>query len=72
MKKIGLNSLSVWFGVIMIALVLSGAIAISFTDFMIDRLYGIKRTFFVGLLLMYTAYRCFRLYQVFNQSKYEE
>lgn len=68
--KLGLNTISVWFGMIMILLVVSGAFAFAFTDFMSDKLYGQKRFFFVILLLAYAVYRGFRLYQVFKQAKY--
>lgn len=65
--KLGLNSISVWFSLLMILLVISGAIAFTFTDFMDDRLYGNKRIFFVCLLSLYAVYRVFRLYQL-NKS----
>ncbi|MCE3258425.1 MAG: hypothetical protein K0S12_66, partial [Bacteroidetes bacterium] len=40
--KLGLHTVSVWFGMIMILLVTAGAFAFTFTDFMDDRLYGNK------------------------------
>ena len=52
---------SMWFGIIMIILVVAGAIAFGFTDFMDDRLYGPKRSGFVVILLAYGVYRAFRL-----------
>jgi hypothetical protein len=67
----GLNIVSLWFGVIMITIVVSGAVAITFTDFMSDRLYGTKRVFFVILLLGYAVYRGFRIYQIYKQNKNE-
>lgn len=66
--KLGLNTISVWFGMIMILLVLSGAIAFAFTDFMDDRLYGTKRIFFVVMLLAYAIYRIFRLRHALKQT----
>jgi len=60
--------MSVWFGAMMILLVTAGAIAISFTDFMSDRLYGKKRVFFVILLLSYAVYRGFRIRQALRQK----
>ncbi len=66
--KLGLNNLSVWFGIIMILMVVSGALAVSFTDFMSDRLFGTKRIFFVVLLLAYAIYRGFRLYAFFKDN----
>lgn len=69
--KIGLNSISAWFGMIMILIVTAGAIAFAFTDFMDDRLYGTKRLFFILLLLAYAVYRVFRLRQMSKQSSDE-
>lgn len=69
--KIGLNSISTWFGMIMILIVTAGAIAFAFTDFMDDRLYGTKRLFFVLLLLAYAVYRVFRLRQMLKQGSDE-
>jgi len=68
--KPGLNTVSAWFGIIMILLVTAGAGAFAFTDFMDDKLYGNKRIFFVLLLLAYAVYRGFRLKQLLNQQKY--
>ena len=70
--KFGLNTISVWFGMIMILLVVAGAIAITFTDFLSDRLYGNKRIFFVIILLAYAVYRVFRLRQMLKQRSYDE
>jgi len=71
MKLLGINSLSIWFGMIMILLVLAGAFAFAFTDFMDYRLYGRKRFFFVLLLLAYGVYRIFRLRQLLKENKNE-
>lgn len=65
--KLGLNSISVWFSLLMIILMITGAFAFAFTDFMDDRLFGAKRIFFVCLLFLYAIYRVFRLYQL-NKS----
>lgn len=70
--KLGLNTISIWFGMIMILLVISGAISFLFTDLMIDRLYGGKRTGFIIMLFAYTIYRGFRLYQSLKQGRHEE
>ena len=70
--KLGLNTLSSWFGIIMILLVVSGAIAFLFTDLMIDRLHGGKRTGFIIMLFAYAIYRGFRLKQSLKQIKHEE
>lgn len=67
--KLGLNFIAVWFGIIMIIAVLGGAIAIAFTDALSDRLYGLKRTFFVLMLIAYAVYRGFRLYHLLNQKR---
>ena len=72
MKKIGLQNMSVWFGAMMVLLVFSGAVAFAFTDFMDDRLFGSRRTWFVVILAAYGVYRSFRLYQVFKQSRYDQ
>jgi hypothetical protein len=66
------NIVSVWFGVVMVTLLVSGAIAFIFTDFMSDTLNGNRRIFFVVLLLSYSAYRSIRIYQVIKRSKLEE
>ncbi|WP_317899161.1 hypothetical protein [Aurantibacillus circumpalustris] len=68
--KLGLNFIAVWFGIIMIIVVLGGAIAIAFTDVFSDRLFGLKRVFFVFMLIAYAVYRGFRLYHLLNQRKY--
>lgn len=70
--KIGLNFVSFWFGIIMVLVVTTGAIAIAFTDFMSDRLYGTKRIVFIFLLLGYAVYRSFRIYQIMKANKHEE
>jgi hypothetical protein len=68
MKPI-LNTISLWFGVIMILLITAGAIAIALTDLLSERLYGNKRIFFVLLLLAYAVYRSFRIYHLFKKSR---
>jgi hypothetical protein len=70
--KLGLHTVTLWFGVVMVLLVTTGALAIAFTDVMSDRLYGAKRIGFVILLLAYAVYRSFRIYQVLKYSKNEE
>lgn len=70
--KLGLNSVGVWFSIIMILLTLAGAFAFAFTDFMDDRLFGPKRIFFVVLLVLYSIYRMFRLYQMSKTFKHHE
>lgn len=70
--KLGLNSITLWFGMIMVLVVIAGAFAIAFTDFMSDRLFGAKRTGFIILLLAYAIYRSFRIYLLIKQRKHEE
>jgi len=70
--KLGLNSISIWFGMIMILLVVTGAFAFAFTDFMDNRLFGPKRIFFVVLLLAYAVYRIFRLRSLLKQNNNED
>ena len=70
--KLGLNSLSIWFGIIMILLVIAGAIAFTITDFMDDKLFGLKRIFFILILIAYAIYRIVRLRQHIIQARYEE
>jgi hypothetical protein len=66
--KSGMQLISIWFGAIMILVVLAGAIAFAFTDLMNDSLYGTKRTTFVFLLLAYGTYRGFRLYSILKNK----
>ncbi|MDP1803438.1 MAG: hypothetical protein Q8L81_18895 [Bacteroidota bacterium] len=70
--KLGLNSLSIWLGIVMIILVLTGAIAFSITDVMSDKLFGGKRTGFIVMLFAYAVYRAFRLYQNLKQNRLRE
>lgn len=69
--KLGLHTIGTWFSLLMIVLILAGAFAFAFTDFMDDRLFGTKRTFFVILLVLYAIYRVFRLYQMNKSSQHE-
>lgn len=70
--KFGINTISGWFGLIMVIVVFSGVIAFTFTDFMEDKLFGPRRTGFILILLAYGVYRSIRLYQVFKQAKHED
>lgn len=70
--KLGLNTLTIWFGMIMIILVIAGAFMFSFTDVMSDRLFGAKRTGFIIMLFAYAVYRGFRLYQSIKKVRHEE
>jgi len=68
----GLNIISIWFGFIMIIIVLLGAATFLFTDFMIDRLFGGKRIGFIIMLFAYAVYRSFRLFYTIKQNKHDE
>jgi hypothetical protein len=67
--RLGLDFVSLWFGIIMVLVVVSGAIAFTFTDVMVERLYGSKRTVFIFILLAYGIYRGYRVYQLFKATK---
>jgi hypothetical protein len=64
--------MSLWFGTIMVLVVVAGALVFSFTDFYDDRLYGSKRTIFIVVLFAYALYRGWRTYLLFKQKKDEE
>lgn len=61
--KIGFNIISLWFSALIVVLVIAGAIALLFTDFMIDRVYGSKRIIMIIVFLAYAVYRGIRIYQ---------
>jgi len=67
--KLGLNTISIWFGAVVAIVSLFLAIALTFTDFMIETMYGTKRIAFICVLLLYTFYRGFRIYQTLKYSK---
>jgi uncharacterized membrane protein (DUF373 family) len=69
--KLGLHTITAWFGIIMIILVISGAVLLTFTDLMSDKLFGTKRTVFIFILIAYGVYRSFRLYHLFKHLKNE-
>ncbi len=66
--KSAINSISLWFGLIMVIVVFTGAFAFSFSDLMIDRLFGTQRTIFIVILFAYGVYRSFRVYRLFRES----
>ena len=66
--KLGLNSISIWLGFIMILLVISGAAVFSLSDFMSEELFGKKRFYFILMLVAYSVYRSFRLYHAIKQA----
>lgn len=72
MMKPGLNSFSLWTGILMVLVLVSAAIfLIAVPDALSDRLYGNKRVFFIGLLLAYSIYRGFRVYATIKQYRHE-
>jgi len=70
--KLGLNTISIWFGAIVAVVSLCLAGAFIFTNFMIETMYGTKRIAFICVLLAYTVYRGFRIYQTLKYSKKNE
>lgn len=70
--KNGINMITLWFSVFMVVVVIAGAIAFTFTDFMGDRLYGTKRIVLTVVFLAYAVFRGIRIYQVFKSGKNED
>lgn len=62
---------TLWFSVFMVVIVIAGAIAFTFTDFMSDRLYGNKRIILTVVFLAYAVFRGIRIYQVFKSKSNE-
>lgn len=69
--KPAIEQITLWFGMIMVLIVLSGAVAFTFTDLLEDRLFGTKRTFFICVLFAYAIYRSFRIYTILKKKKVE-
>lgn len=67
--KNGVNMVTLWFSVLMVLIVIAGAIAFTFTDFMIDRVYGNKRMILTVVFLAYAAFRGVRIYQIFKSNQ---
>ncbi|HWY13417.1 MAG TPA: hypothetical protein VN026_18965 [Bacteroidia bacterium] len=63
-----INFVTLWFSAAMVILVIAGAIAFTFTDFMADRVYGIKRLVLTLVFLAYAVYRSIRIYQVIKSK----
>lgn len=70
--KLGLHTISFWFGLVMVLVVSALGISMLTTDALSDRLNGPKRTFFIVLMFSYAAYRGYRLYQSYKQQKRNE
>lgn len=57
------QSISLWFSIIMVLLVVAGAFAFIFTDFMIDRVSGGRRFMMIVVFCAYGVFRGMRVYQ---------
>lgn len=57
------QSISLWFSIIMVLLVVTGAFAFIFTDFMIDRVSGGRRLMMIIVFCAYAIFRGMRVYQ---------
>jgi hypothetical protein len=66
------ESISLWFGIILVLMVIAGAVAFIFTDFMADTLYGGRRTFMIIVFISYAIFRGVRIYQGIKASDYEK
>ncbi len=66
------NSISFWFGAVMVLVVTGLAIAMAFTDMMSDSIYGNKRIIFILLLVAYAVYRGYRLYMYIKPVRRDE
>ncbi len=67
-----INFVTLWFSAAMVILVIAGAIAFTFTDFMADRVYGTKRLVLTLVFLAYAVYRSIRIYQVIKSRNNNE
>lgn len=70
--KLGLNTISLWFGCLMVLVTISGAIVFAFTDVMNDRLFGNNRIVMSVIFFAYAIYRSIRLYQSIKQMQRDE
>lgn len=66
------NMIVVWFSIVMVLIVVAGAVAFTFTDFMSDRLYGTKRVVLTIVFLAYAVFRGIRIYQVFKANSNDQ
>ena len=69
--KNGLNMINVWISAVMVLVIVAGAIAFTFTDFMSDRVYGSKRVILTVVFFAYAAFRGVRIYQILKSKKDE-
>jgi uncharacterized membrane protein len=70
--KLGLNTISLWFGCLMVLVTISGAIVFAFTDVMNDRLFGNNRIVMSVIFFAYAIYRSIRLYQSIKQMQRDD
>lgn len=71
MKNIS-KSISLWFSIIMVLVVIAGIFAFTFTDFMSDKVYGNKRIVMIVVFTAYALFRGSRIYQVLSAPKNED
>jgi hypothetical protein len=65
----GINMVTLWFSVFMVLIVIAGAFAFTFTNFMIDTVFGTKRIVLTVVFLAYAVFRGIRIYQVFKSNQ---
>lgn len=63
-----INYVTIGFSAAMVILVIAGAVAFTFTDFMADRVYGTKRIVLTIVFLAYAVFRGIRIYQVLKSK----
>jgi len=67
--KLGLNTITLWFGFLMVLVTISGAFLFAFTDVMSERLFGTNRGIMSVIFFAYAIYRSIRLYQSIKQTQ---
>ncbi len=67
--KLGLNTITLWFGFLMVLVTISGAFLFAFTDVMSERLFGTNRVIMSVIFFAYAIYRSIRLYQSIKQMQ---
>lgn len=65
------QSISLWFSIIMVLLVVAGVFAFTFTDFMIDRVNGGRRLLMIIVFCAYAIFRGMRVYQQLTKREEE-
>lgn len=64
----GFNSISMVLTGFVVIICLVLVYFLSFTELMIDNLYGNKRIIFIVLLIAYAGFRSFRLYTMYTKK----